>query len=237
MSSPSSQPSGVELSSDPLALFDSETAPVVQTRGSRPSPVATVTFGYAQDLNVQLDNQRPSRGHRLWSVVAVSLVSGILVGFGTGYVTAQRLGPTPASARWTAPPESASTRRATESAQPLSEANVAQSTSGRLNPDPIAAPPMLPASAAPIANAVRRVPAVPPGQGSIEVLSRPPGAQVLLDGRVVGQTPLSIPNLPEGTHDVRVELPGFNRWETSVRVRAGGRTRLGASLEPAKSAL
>lgn len=67
--------------------------------------------------------------------------------------------------------------------------------------------------------------------GSIEVLSRPAGAEVILDGRVVGQTPLSIPNVPPGAHSIRLELPGFNQWATSIGIKPGARTRVAASLE------
>jgi hypothetical protein len=67
--------------------------------------------------------------------------------------------------------------------------------------------------------------------GAIEVLSRPRDAQVLLDGNVVGRAPLSIPDVAEGAHEVRVELAGFNSWMISVRVRDGSRARVGALLE------
>jgi len=69
-------------------------------------------------------------------------------------------------------------------------------------------------------------------RGSIEVVSRPPGAEVALDGRVVGTTPVSIPEVVEGTHVVGIELAGFSRWATSVYVGKGERARVGASLTP-----
>ncbi len=67
--------------------------------------------------------------------------------------------------------------------------------------------------------------------GALQVLSRPSGAQVVVDGRVAGKTPLSIPGVRAGAHDVRIELPGFRRWATSVTVTGGDRTRVAASLE------
>ena len=69
------------------------------------------------------------------------------------------------------------------------------------------------------------------GPGSIEVVSRPSGAQVLLDGRSIGRTPLSLADVPNGAHDIRLDLPGFRPWATSVQVSAGQRTRVAASLE------
>jgi hypothetical protein len=67
--------------------------------------------------------------------------------------------------------------------------------------------------------------------GSVVVESRPAGAQVFLDGRGVGVTPLSIPNVPIGSHVVRLELSGHKRWSTPIRVVAGERLRVAASLE------
>jgi PEGA domain len=55
---------------------------------------------------------------------------------------------------------------------------------------------------------------------------------VFLDGSFVGQAPLSIPDVSEGTHEVRVELDGFKPWAGSVRVKGGTRARVAASLEP-----
>jgi len=54
---------------------------------------------------------------------------------------------------------------------------------------------------------------------------------VLLDGILVGRAPLSIPNVDEGLHEVRVEFDGFKPWVGSVRVKGGSRARVGASLE------
>jgi len=62
-------------------------------------------------------------------------------------------------------------------------------------------------------------------------MSRPRDAQVLLDGIVVGRAPMSIANVSEGMHEVRVELDGFKPWVGSVRVKGGSRARVGASLE------
>jgi len=69
------------------------------------------------------------------------------------------------------------------------------------------------------------------GPGSIEVVSRPSGAQVMLDGRSIGRTPLSLADVPNGAHEIRLDLPGFRPWGTSVSVSAGQRTRVAASLE------
>jgi hypothetical protein len=180
-------------------------------------------------------------GISIWLVAAVALVAGIVIGFASGYTAGQRAvtivaapsdsgfdEPPPAPAP--APPGAASSQAFTEGAvtEPV-----------RVDPDPIVAVPA-PAPAVRERQAVDRAPRaqrtspVEPaasGQGSLQILSRPSGAQVLLDGRVVGRTPLVVPGVGSGSHDVRIELAGFRRWVTSVNVTPGMRTRVAASLE------
>jgi serine/threonine protein kinase len=67
--------------------------------------------------------------------------------------------------------------------------------------------------------------------GSVLVESRPSGATVFLDGKNIGVTPLSVPDVPVGSHVVRLELAGHQRWSTSTRVVSGERVRVAASLE------
>ncbi|MFB3854317.1 MAG: PEGA domain-containing protein [Vicinamibacterales bacterium] len=71
--------------------------------------------------------------------------------------------------------------------------------------------------------------------GSMLVESRPSGARVVLDGQRVGTTPLSLPNVPAGSHVVRLELDGHLPWAASVRVAAGQRATVRGSLEPERS--
>lgn len=74
-------------------------------------------------------------------------------------------------------------------------------------------------------------PPIASGPGSLQVISRPAGAQVILDGRAVGRTPLLIADVAAGEHGIRLELPGFKRWSTTVDVKAGNPIRVTASLE------
>lgn len=57
----------------------------------------------------------------------------------------------------------------------------------------------------------------------LEVLTRPPGARVVLDGREAGFTPVTITARP-GTHAVRVELEGFTAIERVVQLKAAPST-------------
>jgi len=74
-------------------------------------------------------------------------------------------------------------------------------------------------------------PAVSRYVGTLIVDSRPPGAKVYVDGRLVGTTPASLPDVSAGSHAIRLELDGYRRWTSSVRVVATEQNRVTASLE------
>lgn len=67
--------------------------------------------------------------------------------------------------------------------------------------------------------------------GALMVDSRPSGASVFVDDRLVGTTPLLLDPLDVGEHRVRIEGDGYRRWTSSVRIVAGERQRVAASLE------
>ncbi len=89
-----------------------------------------------------------------------------------------------------------------------------------------------PASTARRATTARPTPSREQGfAGTIFVDSRPRGATVLIDGKAVGTTPASIPDIPIGSHVVRLELADHRAWTTSTRVAAGEQARVTGSLE------
>ena len=67
--------------------------------------------------------------------------------------------------------------------------------------------------------------------GLLYVDSRPRGANVLIDGKRVGQTPLNLSEVPVGEHVVRIEMAGKKSWTSSHTVTAGKMTRVTGSLE------
>jgi hypothetical protein len=67
--------------------------------------------------------------------------------------------------------------------------------------------------------------------GSLSVESRPPGARVFVNDRLIGSTPLAIPAVPAGPATVRIEMDGYQTWITTVSVSAGQQLRVGASLD------
>jgi hypothetical protein len=66
---------------------------------------------------------------------------------------------------------------------------------------------------------------------ALVVESRPPGAVVFLNGERVGTTPLTLDTVATGSQVLRLEMAGYRRWTSSVRVVAGERNRITASLE------
>lgn len=67
--------------------------------------------------------------------------------------------------------------------------------------------------------------------GSILVDSRPSGASVFIDGRLVGRTPVVLPAVAAGEHALHLEHEGYRRWASSVRVTPGEQSKVTGSLE------
>jgi hypothetical protein len=68
--------------------------------------------------------------------------------------------------------------------------------------------------------------------GSLQVTSRPSGAQVFVDDTLIGTTPFLLSNVAAGSRLVRIEAPGYKVWTTSVEIEPSGRFRVSADLEP-----
>jgi eukaryotic-like serine/threonine-protein kinase len=66
--------------------------------------------------------------------------------------------------------------------------------------------------------------------GTLVVESRPDGATIFLDGKRIGTTPLTL-DVKVGQYTVGLDIPGYKRWASTVKVTSGERSRLAASLE------
>jgi hypothetical protein len=55
---------------------------------------------------------------------------------------------------------------------------------------------------------------------------------VLVNGKLMGTTPLKIPEVAIGSQIVRLELEDHRVWTTTTRVAAGQESRVTGSLEP-----
>jgi len=69
----------------------------------------------------------------------------------------------------------------------------------------------------------------PPPPPELDILSTPPGADVFVDGRFIGQTPGSL-EISEGEHTVDVRKKGYAIWQRRVVV-SGGKREVKAYLE------
>jgi serine/threonine protein kinase len=66
---------------------------------------------------------------------------------------------------------------------------------------------------------------------ALTVESRPAGASVYLDGKLIGRTPLQVREVAVGDRDLRLELEGYRRWSSTIHVAPGERRRVAASLD------
>ena len=69
------------------------------------------------------------------------------------------------------------------------------------------------------------------GVGSIFVDTRPRGVEVWLDQRLVGESPMLIPNVSTGAHEVEFRHAGYRVWATTVQVGLSAQARVTASLD------
>ena len=67
--------------------------------------------------------------------------------------------------------------------------------------------------------------------GTLSVDSEPAGSAVFVDRRLVGETPLELPGLRAGSHVIRIERDGYDRWATVVLVAADKQTRVSVRLQ------
>jgi hypothetical protein len=64
----------------------------------------------------------------------------------------------------------------------------------------------------------------------VAVHSSPDGAEIYLDGQLIGSTPSTV-ELPAGTHELSVRLSGYQDWTRSMRILSGSEISLEAKLE------
>jgi hypothetical protein len=126
--------------------------------------------------------------------------------------------------------------------------------SGKTGPPPTAVAVATPSSAAPAENVGRPISSTPavisaPVQSSpvqapmvaasspaakvkCDFTSTPPGAEISVDWRYVGNTPSEI-GLSAGTHIVVISMPGFAEWKRELTVGSDSQVNVAATLEKA----
>src|SRR4029077_18715915 len=69
-----------------------------------------------------------------------------------------------------------------------------------------------------------------PARGSVNVSSNPSGADVLVDGDFVGNSP-AVLKLSPGKHAITVKMSGYKDWSKEMTVQSGSEVQLTANLE------
>lgn len=100
---------------------------------------------------------------------------------------------------------------------------VASPRMAALPPKPVAS--VAPPAATPLPASPTPPPTTQPAAGMLQVAVRP-WAEVFLDGKPLGTTPLDRLALPSGDHVVRVRHPAFEPLERHVSVKPGETTKL-----------
>ena len=70
-----------------------------------------------------------------------------------------------------------------------------------------------------------------PGTGRLYIAAQPEGADVFLNERYVGQTPLNLEQLQIGEYIVRIELSGYESWERQAQIIDNRTNFLSANLQ------
>lgn len=141
--------------------------------------------------------------------------------------TTSRAEPAPPAPSVPAPPPSQPAVPPAEAAAPPAEVldPPAPESSAADQPPSVSQPAAEPRRAPPSAQAPPTQPTPEPLPGLLFVNSRPWG-RVLVDGRVVGNTPLLGMPIAPGTHELRVERDGFHPFETTITVDPGTEVRI-----------
>ncbi len=94
-------------------------------------------------------------------------------------------------------------------------------------PDPDLFPPPVVQSFESVVSRMRRV-----RDGSISVTTSPPGADVYVDGVLLGSSPQEMPGLKSGRHYVRAQMQGYGEVGRVVEIRRGREASVSLDLEP-----
>jgi len=181
------------------------------------------------DRHTPVPSAVPFAGRAL--VVIAALVVGLFAGFAGGYFVGQQGDPIPAprsAAQAVAPVPTTAAQPQTYTDAPVSDSIPEPREQPVVRDQPV---PGGPDKVRPTSTSREVRPTSTSSSGSLQVASRPSGAQVFVDDVRVGVTPMSLAEVSAGSHRVRIELPGFRRWATAVNVEGGARARVGASLE------
>jgi hypothetical protein len=86
------------------------------------------------------------------------------------------------------------------------------------------------AAAVPAAGSTASTPPATEEPAMVDFDSNPPGADILIDGNNVGNTPIKLP-VSAGRHLIQLRIGGYNIWTRQMRVEPGSYPSIRATLE------
>jgi len=75
-----------------------------------------------------------------------------------------------------------------------------------------------------------KIETVATGTSSVTIKSSPDGAEITVDGKLMGTTPSTL-QLSPGEHVLMIEKAGFKVWQRTITVAAGGSVNFEATLD------
>ena len=66
--------------------------------------------------------------------------------------------------------------------------------------------------------------------GTLSIVANPPEAKIFLNDKLMGISPLEIPDLPGGNYDLKITLKGFETWQKRIDIAAGQKRPVNANL-------
>ncbi|OPX70314.1 MAG: PEGA domain protein [Methanoregulaceae archaeon PtaB.Bin009] len=70
----------------------------------------------------------------------------------------------------------------------------------------------------------------PAGSGVVQITSEPSGANIFIDNRCVGITPLTIPSIPAGIHEIVIRLDGYQDYKNTFNISPGQTAQIQVAL-------
>jgi len=70
----------------------------------------------------------------------------------------------------------------------------------------------------------------PAGSGVVQISSEPSGANIFLDNLCIGITPLTIPSIPAGHHEIMIRLEGYQDYRNTFNLSPGQTAQIQVAL-------
>lgn len=70
----------------------------------------------------------------------------------------------------------------------------------------------------------------PAGSGVVQISSEPSGANIFLDNLCIGITPLTIPSIPAGQHEILIRLDGYQDYRNTFNLSPGQTAQIQVAL-------